>query len=124
VNEGRDVDRRALRHALLEAEPWLRATDVGPASVDAGPCDRCGDAPRLLPTCGPAGHVALCRDCALDLGDEAWCEGHAAEGDEARRWAAELPGSWAQTVTLWWFATGELSSIDLPGVGRPGQEER
>lgn len=106
-------DRRALRRALLEAEPWLAATEVGPASVDAGTCDRCGQAPRLLPTCGPAGFEALCRDCALELGDQAWCDGHAAEGEAARDWAAALPPSWGQTVTLWWYATGELRSTGL-----------
>jgi hypothetical protein len=111
-----DVDRRALRRALLEAEPWLGATDVGPASVSAGTCDRCGDAPRLLPTCGPAGFEALCRDCALVVGEGGWCDGHAVDGAEARRWAAELPASWAQSVTLWWFATGELRSVELPGA--------
>jgi hypothetical protein len=108
------VDRRELRRALLEAEPWLAATDVGPASVDAGACDRCGDAPRLLPTCGPAAGGALCRDCALEVGDDGWCAGHADEGDAARRWASALPDSWAQTVVLWWFATGELRSVELP----------
>jgi hypothetical protein len=112
------VDRHALRRALLEAEPWLAATEVGPANVDAGTCDRCSEQPRLLPTCGPTGHAALCRDCALALGEEAWCEGHAEAGAAARRWAAELPASWAQTVVLWWFATGELRTIELPH--RPG----
>jgi hypothetical protein len=110
---GPPVDRRALRRALLDAEPWLAAADVGPASVDAGPCDRCGDAPRLLPTCGPTGWAALCRDCALEVGDAGWCDGHADEGAAARRWAAGLPASWAQTVTLWWVATGELRSTEL-----------
>jgi hypothetical protein len=117
VNGTPAVDRHALRRALLEAEPWLAETDVGPASVDAGACDRCGQAPRLLPTCGPAGDAALCRDCALEVGEDGWCDGHAEEGAAARGWAAALPDSWAQTVTLWWFATGELRSVDLPGAG-------
>jgi hypothetical protein len=108
-----DIDRRSLRRALLEAEPWLAETDVGPASVDAGACERCGEVPRLLPTCGPAGYEALCRDCGLEVGEEGWCDGHAAEGLAARCWAAALPASWAQTVTLWWYATGELRSLDL-----------
>jgi hypothetical protein len=114
VTGASDIDRAALRRALLEAEPWLGATEVGPASVDAGTCDRCHEAPRLVPTCGPLRFHALCRDCALELGEEAWCEGHADEGAAARRWASALPDSWAQSVTLWWFATGELRSIELP----------
>jgi hypothetical protein len=114
VTASHGLDRRALRRALLEAEPWLAATEVGPASVDAGTCDRCGEQPRLLPTCGPAGHAALCRGCALALGEDAWCDGHAEEGAAARRWAAELPASWAQTVVWWWFATGELRTLELP----------
>jgi hypothetical protein len=114
VTTSEGLDRQALRRALLEAEPWLAATEVGPASVDAGACDRCGDQPRLLPTCGPAGYAALCRDCALALGEDAWCDGHAEEGAAARRWATGLPASWGQTVVLWWFATGELRTIELP----------
>jgi hypothetical protein len=118
---GPPTDRRALRRALLEAEPWLAAADVGPAAVDAGPCDRCGDLPRLLPTCGPAGADALCRDCALEVGEEGWCDGHQVEGAAARRWAEALPPSWAQTVTLWWYATGELRSTELaPPAGPTG----
>jgi hypothetical protein len=88
--------------------PWLAATDVGPQAVDAGTCDRCGAAPRLLPTCGPTGARAVCRDCAAALGDEGWCEGHRDEGVAARTWAAALPGRWADVVTLWWVATGEV----------------
>jgi hypothetical protein len=113
VRGGGEVDRRALRRALLAAEPWLGATEVGPASVDAGSCDRCGALPRVIPTCGPAGHAALCRDCALAVGPGGWCDGHRQEGEEARRWAASLPSSWPRTVVLWWFSTGELRSIEL-----------
>ncbi len=115
--EGMDVDRAALRRALLATAPWLGATEVGPQAVDAGACDRCGDAPRLLPTCGPDGPGAVCRACADDLGDDGWCEGHRREGRTARAWAADLPDRWAQTVTLWWVATGEVrldpSSVDV-----------
>jgi hypothetical protein len=108
-----DLDRRALRRALLDAEPWLAATDVGPTSVDAGSCDRCGVLPRVVPTCGPGGPAALCRDCALAVGEDGWCDGHQEEGAVARRWAAALPAGWARTVLVWWYATGELRSIDL-----------
>jgi len=104
-----DVDRRALRQALTAVAPWLTATDVGPQAVDAGPCDDCGDLPRLLPTCGPASPGALCRDCARRVGDDGWCTGHEDEGRAARAWADDLPDDWADTVTLWWIATGELT---------------
>ncbi len=102
------VDRAALRRALLDAAPWLAATDVGPQAVDAGNCDRCGTAPRLLPTCGPSGADAVCRRCAEELGDAGWCDGHLEEGRAARRWAQQLPDRWPDAVTLWWVATGEL----------------
>jgi hypothetical protein len=102
------VDRRALRRALLAAEPWLAATDLGPQAVAAGACDRCHELPRLLPVCGPTGYEALCRDCAEDLGDDGWCDGHVREGRAARAWAAALPTRWHEAVVLWWVATGEV----------------
>lgn len=102
------IDRQALRDALLAAQPWLAATDTGPQAVAAGGCDRCHDAPRLLPTCGPAAFQALCRTCAEAVGDDGWCEGHRAEGRAARQWAAQLPDRWADAVVLWWVATGEV----------------
>ncbi len=105
-------DRARLRTALREVEPWLTAADVGPQAVDAGPCDRCGDLPRLLPTCGPGPWAGICRDCARRLGPEGWCEGHAAEGRAARDWAEDLPDHWDVAVTLWWVATGELRSVE------------
>jgi hypothetical protein len=100
--------RSRLRAALLDAAPWLQATEVGPRSVAAGVCDRCGTAPRLVPTCGPTEYEALCRDCSDAEGDDAWCDGHRAEGRAARAWAAELPGRWGDAVVLWWIATGEI----------------
>jgi hypothetical protein len=103
-----DLDRPALRAALLDAAPWLAAADVGPRAVDAGTCDRCHDLPRLLPTCGPGAPEALCRDCATTLGDDAWCAGHHDDGVAARAWADALPERWADAVVLWWVATGEL----------------
>jgi hypothetical protein len=107
-------DRRALRQRLLVVAPWLARTDVGPQAVEAGPCDRCGQAPRLLPTCGPAGAAAVCRDCARRLGDDGWCAGHQEEGAAARAWAEQLPDRWAELVTLWWIATGEVR-VDAAG---------
>ncbi|TVR18325.1 MAG: hypothetical protein EA387_14775 [Nitriliruptor sp.] len=100
--------RRRLRSALLETAPWLAATEVGPQAVEAGRCDACDESPRLLPTCGPAGPGAVCRDCAVRLGVDGWCEGHQEEGAAALVWAASLPASWAELVILWWVATGEV----------------
>jgi hypothetical protein len=93
---------------LLATEPWLHANDRGPRSVDAGACDRCGDHPRLLPTCGPAGDLGLCRRCALEVGTEAWCDGHQDEARDLLGWAAALPDHVDLVVTLWWVSTGEV----------------
>lgn len=112
-------DRAGLRRALLTSYPWLGATDVGPRAVQAGECDRCGERPRLLPTCGPVPFEALCRPCAAELGSDAWCEGHADEGRAALAWAARLPDEWPVVVRLWWAATGELR-LELNGSGPPG----
>lgn len=106
--------RTRLRSALSEAHPWLAETDVGPRSVDAGPCDRCERLPRLLPTCGPQSPGALCRTCAQTLGDDAWCDGHVADGRRARAWAARLPDDWADIVTLHWISTGEVTLDEAP----------
>ncbi len=97
-----------MRAQLRELAPWLDATDVGPRAVDAGTCDRCGQRPRLLPTCGPAGWPALCRPCAAEVGDDGWCDGHLDEGRAARAWADALPDRWADVVVAWWVATGEV----------------
>lgn len=110
--------RARLRTALLSVAPWLGAEDVGPRAVDAGLCETCGRHPRLLPTCGPSGATALCRDCALAAGDEAWCSGHREEGHAARRWATALPDRWAELVVLWWVATGEIGFDAAEAVSR------
>lgn len=102
------MDRAALRSALLTAEPWLCETDRGPRAVDAGPCDRCRHRPRLLPTCGPDGYPGICVGCARELGEGAWCDGHASEAAEHLAWAAALPEHADLVVTLWWVGTGEL----------------
>jgi hypothetical protein len=102
---------------LLATEPWLQATDRGPRAVDAGACDRCGDHPRLLPTCGPGGQPALCRRCALEVGVDAWCDGHQDEARDLLGWAAALPDHVDLVITLWWVSTGEVrldSLADLP----------
>ena len=107
------LDRRALREALLAAEPWLAEPDLGPRAVDAGTCDRCGGPPRLLPTCGPDAWPGLCRACALSVGLAAWCDGHREEGRTALRWAVALPDHWDVAVVLWWVATGELRDAEV-----------
>lgn len=101
--------RRRLRSLLATDHPWLDRTDVGPRAVDAGECDRCGRAPRVLPTCGPGGDERLCVDCGLAAGTDAWCTGHVDDADEALAWAATLPHDWAAVVRLWWVATGEVA---------------
>jgi hypothetical protein len=101
--------RGSLRRRLLEVAPWLGRTDVGPQAVDAGVCDRCLREPRLLPTCGPTVGLAVCRACAAELGYDGWCVGHQDEG------AAALPDRWADLVTLWWVATGEVRAEAVTG---------
>lgn len=115
------LDRSSLRRALLEAEPWLRSTDRGPRTVDAGACDRCDGPPRLLPTCGPVPWEALCRPCALRVGLDAWCDGHREHGRDVLRWAVSLPAHWDVAVTLWWVATGELRDTDLSRLRPHGE---
>ncbi|MEX2551093.1 MAG: hypothetical protein WD638_12770 [Nitriliruptoraceae bacterium] len=113
-------DRTRLRDALLQVAPWLAEPEVGPRAVDAGRCEACAERPRLLPTCGPAAAAALCRDCALAAGDDAWCDGHRDDGRAARRWAASLPDRWADLVVLWWISTGELGVSAGQTIGREG----
>lgn len=102
------TDRRRLRTALREAAPWLEDGLVGPTTVDAGTCGRCGDRPRVVETCGPAPARTLCVDCILAVGDDGWCDGHAEVAARARAWASAAPPWWADAVTLWWIATGEV----------------
>ena len=106
--------RDRLRAALLTAAPWLAATDVGPRAVEAGRCDACDVQPRLLPTCGPGAPGSVCRDCALRLGEDGWCDGHRADGASARAWASALPERWADLVIAWWVATGEVRTGAWP----------
>lgn len=101
--------RADLRRALLGVAPWISNPDFGPQTVDAGMCDRCGEAPRLLPTCGPEAPGAICRDCAQVLGPAAWCDGHRHDAIAALTWAGDLPDDWTTTVITWWIATGEIA---------------
>lgn len=103
-------DRRRLRAALTALAPWLDHPDAGPRTVDAGQCDRCDGQPRVLATCGPIQWRALCRDCALEVGSDAWCDGHAEHGRELLQWARDLPAWWGDAVVLWWVATGEVGT--------------
>jgi hypothetical protein len=96
---------------LSSAAPWTTATDIGPRAVDAGQCDRCDARPRLVPTCGPVAWRALCRDCALEVGLDAWCDGHAADGRDVLGRVARLPGWWGDAVVLSWVATGEVGGV-------------
>ncbi len=104
-----DADRSSLRSALSSVAPWLTYTEAGPTTVDAGSCDRCGDAPRLVPTCGPVAWRALCRGCAVEVALGAWCDGHADDGEAVLRWLDDLPAWWGDAVILWWVATGEVA---------------
>ena len=109
-------DRAGLRRELLERFPWVARTDLGPQSVTAGECDRCGDEPRIVQPCGPPAsgvqaatpEWALGRACALELGAAAWCEGHADEAEELLAVLAQLPPAADDVSRLWWFATGEV----------------
>ncbi len=78
--------------------------------MDPGACDRCGDAPRLATACGPARWRALCRDCLLEVGDEAFCPGHADDATAAAAWARDLPDTWATLVRLAWVASGQVQA--------------
>lgn len=108
------ADRSRLRSALSSAAPWTQRADAGPRAVDAGQCDRCGLRPRLLPTCGPVAWRALCRDCALEVGLDAWCDGHADDGRDLLAWATRLPGWWGDVTVLWWVSTGEVEGVPAP----------
>ncbi len=105
---GRTIDRHQLRQALVRRHPWLARTDMGPRAVEAGECDRCGHEARLVMTCGPLPYRYLGRRCALRLGEEAWCEGHAPEGRAAQEWLRGLPEEADDLARLWWVATGEV----------------
>jgi hypothetical protein len=108
--------RRELRALLLQHHPWLASTEHGPQAVEAGECDRCGAEPRLTQTCGPSAYPCLGRECALAAGEDAWCEGHAAEARAALGWLAALDADADDVTRLWWLTTGEVRlNRDLVG---------
>ena len=100
--------RRSLRQALRARYPWIDHDDVGPRSVDAGECDRCGREARMVTTCGPTRWAALGRACASQVGEDAWCDGHAAEAVAWLAHLAALPDEADMVARLWWVATGEV----------------
>lgn len=106
------TERAALRAALRAAYPWVADPDVGPSAVEAGECERCARRPRCIPTCGPVPWTALCPDCAHEVGDDAWCDGHRDDGLRHRAWGRALPSEWATVARLWWVATGEAAPDD------------
>ena len=113
--------RRLLRQALRDRHPWIDDPDVGPRTVEAGECDRCGREARMVTTCGPTQWASLGRRCAAQIGVAAWCDGHA---EDARAWLARLaalPPQADALARLWWVATGEVR-ID-PSMLRPLLDE-
>lgn len=100
--------RAELRAVLLAHYPWLASPDLGPQAVEAGECDRCGAEPRLVGVCGPSAYRYLGRSCALELGAEAWCDGHAAEAETLLGQLASLDVSADDVARLWWLTTGEV----------------
>lgn len=112
-----DLDREALRRALRRRYAFVDHPDLGPRSVTAGECDRCGREPRMVQPCGPppddlpasaTPDWALGRACARAIGVEGWCDGHVEEAQEALAWLAGLPSEADEVTRLWWVATGEV----------------
>ena len=106
------MDRRALRAALADLAPWTVDVDIGPAAVDAGECDRCGHQPRWVPTCGAQPWAQVCRDCVLELGTSAFCDGHHDDAVAYLATARTMPPDWATITRLAWVATGEVTADD------------
>lgn len=104
---GRRFDKAVLREALLTHHPWLDRDDIGPRAVSAGECERCGEEARLVETCGPIAHRYIGRECAREIGTDAWCDGHAEDARRYLAWIEELPAEADAVARLWWVATGE-----------------
>lgn len=115
--------RMRLRQALRTRYSWVADRQWGPAAVESGECDGCGTEARLVTTCGPAAGQYLGRRCALTLGADAWCTGHADDAHSALRWLTDLPPEADTVARVWWIATGEValsqSTVDrsLLGLG-------
>lgn len=106
------VDRRQLRRVVAEVAPWTTDPDTGPAAVDAGECDRCGDQPRWVVTCGAQPWRQICRDCVLELGTTAFCDGHRDDALAHIATARAMPDDWATITRLAWVARGEVQADD------------
>ncbi len=106
------MDRRRLRAALAEVAPWTTNPDFGPVAVDAGECDRCGRQPRWVATCGAQPWATVCRDCILELGTTAFCDGHHDDAVAHLAAARRMPADWATITRLAWVATGEVTVDD------------
>lgn len=104
----RRFDKATLREALRSHHPWLDHDELGPRAVEAGECDRCGHEARMVETCGSTPNRYVGRRCAVQLGPEAWCEGHRARAQEALAWLDALPDEADDVARLWWVATGEV----------------
>jgi hypothetical protein len=78
--------RQRLRTALVERDPWVIDDQWGPSAVEAGECDRCLGEARLAMTCGPAVWEFLGWRCVAELGELAWCAGHAPDALTAAAW--------------------------------------
>jgi hypothetical protein len=62
---------------------------------------------------------ALCRECGLAVGHDAWCDGHAGLATELLAWAAGLPAWWGDAVVLAWVTTGEVGWDGTTPTGLP-----
>ncbi len=108
--------RRELQQVLRAVHPWLTHDEFGPANLEAGECDRCGNEARLVSTCGPIAWPRLGRACAAEVGADAWCDGHADDAAAALAWLAALPAEADDAARLWWVATGEVQLDSLAAL--------
>jgi len=109
-------ERRALRQLMRDALPWVSNPQVGPTTVDAGPCGACGVKPALVAVCGPVAFQSVCATCCVDSNEELFCAGHAEDAAYAKTYCTSLPSNWVQCVLLWWVATGEIQVADVLDV--------
>ena len=100
--------RARLRAALSQRFDWLSDTAFGPAAVEAGECDGCGAEARMVMTCGPGAGPYLGRQCLVEAGDDAYCDGHADQVRKALQYVAALPDDADLIARVWWVATGEV----------------
>jgi hypothetical protein len=121
--------RAELRRALKARYSELLGSQRGPAAVEAGECDACEAEARLITTCGPTPFRYLGRTCAASMGEQAYCEGHAADALETAGWLGRLPSETDLVARLWWVATGEVRlderavAADLAALALPAGGE-